>query len=165
MTGAKETSDSPTESQYKVEIENGLTDDVSLDLYIAVLSQTPEQGLKFDGFQASVRANLLPDNLRSTRRPDRLLRGQARHRVVESLGLRGNPDRREGVRALQLEREPRGRVGALLERLRDGDDRMEGDRDGGIRADAQYLGRSRVRSPRTTGDGTSSRSARRSRSA
>ncbi len=65
MTGAKETSDSSTESQYKVEIENGLTDDVSLDLYIAVLSQTPEQGLKFDGFQASLRANLLPDNLRS----------------------------------------------------------------------------------------------------
>jgi hypothetical protein len=65
MTGAKETSDSATESQYKVEIENGLTDDVSLDLYIAVLSQTPEQGLKFDSFQASVRANLLPDNLRS----------------------------------------------------------------------------------------------------
>lgn len=65
MTGAKETSNSPTEAQYKVEIENGLTDDVSLDLYIAVLSQTPEQGLKFDGFQASVRANLLPDNLRS----------------------------------------------------------------------------------------------------
>lgn len=64
MTGAKETSGSPTELQYKVEIENGLTDDVSLDLYVAVLSQTPEQGLKFDAFQASVRANLLPDNLR-----------------------------------------------------------------------------------------------------
>jgi len=65
MTGAKEASDSPTELQYKVEIENGLTDDVSLDVYIAVLSQTSGQGLKFDGFQASVRANLLPDNLRS----------------------------------------------------------------------------------------------------
>ena len=65
ITGEKEDSDSPTDLKYKVEIENGLTDDVSLDLYIAVLSQTPEQGLKFDGFQASVRANLLPDNLRS----------------------------------------------------------------------------------------------------
>jgi hypothetical protein len=64
MTGTKETSGSGTEMSYKVEIENGLTDDVSLDLYIAVLSQTPEQGLKFDGFQASVRANLLPDDLR-----------------------------------------------------------------------------------------------------
>lgn len=64
MTGEKESADSPTELQYKVEIENGLTDDVSLDLYIAVLSQTPEQGLKFDSFQASVRANLLPDSLR-----------------------------------------------------------------------------------------------------
>ena len=64
MTGEKASTDSPTETQYKVEIENGLTDDVSLDLYIAVLSQTPEQGLKFDGFQASLRANLLPDNLR-----------------------------------------------------------------------------------------------------
>lgn len=64
MTGAKETSDSGTEMSYKVEFENGLTDDVSLDLYVAVLSQTPEQGLKFDGFAASVRANLLPDDLR-----------------------------------------------------------------------------------------------------
>jgi len=64
MTGAKETPDSGTEMSYKVEIENGLTDDVSLDLYVAVLSQTPEQGLKFDGFQASLRANLLPDDLR-----------------------------------------------------------------------------------------------------
>jgi len=64
ITGEKESSDSPTELQYKLEIENGLTDDISLDLYIAVLSQTPEQGLKFDSFQASIRANLLPDNLR-----------------------------------------------------------------------------------------------------
>jgi hypothetical protein len=64
MTGERESSDSPTETNYKVEIENGLTDDVSLDLYIAVLSQTPEEGLKFDGFAASLRANLLPDNLR-----------------------------------------------------------------------------------------------------
>lgn len=65
MTGTKETSDSGTEMSYKVEIENGLTDDVSLDLYVAVLSQAPGEGLKFDGFAASLRANLLPDNLRS----------------------------------------------------------------------------------------------------
>ena len=64
ITGEKASKDSPTETHYKVEVENGLTDDVSLDLYIAVLSQTPEQGLKFDGFQASVRANLLPDRMR-----------------------------------------------------------------------------------------------------
>jgi hypothetical protein len=64
MTGVKETSDSGTAMSYKVEFENGLTDDVSLDLYLAILSQTPEQGLKFDGFAASLRANLLPDNLR-----------------------------------------------------------------------------------------------------
>ncbi len=64
ITGARETSHGPTESQYKLEIENGLTDDVSLDAYLAVLSQTPEEGLKFDAVQLSVRANLLPDNLR-----------------------------------------------------------------------------------------------------
>jgi hypothetical protein len=64
MTGTKETADSGTETSYKVEIENGLTDDVSLDVYLAILSQAPGEGVNFDGFAASLRANLLPDNLR-----------------------------------------------------------------------------------------------------
>lgn len=64
-TGTKETSGSPTENEYRIEIENGLTDDVSLDVYLAVLKQTEEEGLKFDRIQVSLRANLLPDKLRS----------------------------------------------------------------------------------------------------
>jgi hypothetical protein len=64
ITGVKEAAHGPTESEYRLEIENGLTDDVSLDAYLAVLSQTPEQGLKFDAVQLSLRANLLPERLR-----------------------------------------------------------------------------------------------------
>jgi len=64
VTGTKESSGSPTESEYRIEIENGLTDDVSLDVYLAVLNQTEAQGLKFDRIQASLRANLLPDRMR-----------------------------------------------------------------------------------------------------
>ena len=65
ITGERETSHGPTESEYRLEIENGLTDDVSLDAYLAVLSQTSGESLKFDAVQLSVRANLLPDRYRS----------------------------------------------------------------------------------------------------
>ncbi len=63
-TGAKETSASPTESEYRVEVENGLTDDVSLDFYLAVLTQSQAEGFRFNRVQVSVRANLLPDRMR-----------------------------------------------------------------------------------------------------
>ncbi len=64
VTGERETSHGPTDSEYRLEIENGLTDDVSLDAYLAVLSQTSGESLKFDAVQLSLRANLLPDRLR-----------------------------------------------------------------------------------------------------
>jgi hypothetical protein len=64
ITGERETSHGPTESEYRLEIENGLTDDVSLDAYLAVLSQTSGESLTFDAIQLSVRANLLPERLR-----------------------------------------------------------------------------------------------------
>lgn len=65
ITAERKTRESGTNSEYRVEIENGLTDDVSLDVYLAVLKQTPEEGTKFDRVQVSLRANLLPANLRS----------------------------------------------------------------------------------------------------
>ncbi|MFI5182402.1 MAG: hypothetical protein ACHQPI_13535 [Thermoanaerobaculia bacterium] len=64
LTGTKETSASPTDSEYRIEIENGLTDDVSLDVYLGVLTQTQEEGLRFNRIQASLRANVLPDRMR-----------------------------------------------------------------------------------------------------
>ncbi len=64
LTGTKASSGSSTDSEYQIEIENGLTDDVSLDVYLGVLSQTKEEGLKFDRAQVSLRANLLPDRMR-----------------------------------------------------------------------------------------------------
>ncbi len=64
ITGERETSHGPTDSEYRLEIENGLTDDVSLDAYLAVLSQTSGESPKFDAVQLSLRANLLPDRLR-----------------------------------------------------------------------------------------------------
>jgi hypothetical protein len=66
ITTSREKRDSGTNAEYRVEIENGLTDDVSLDVYLAVLTQTPEEGTKFDAVQASLRANLLGDELRGT---------------------------------------------------------------------------------------------------
>jgi len=64
FTGTRETSHGPTDSEYRLELENGLTDDVSLDAYLAVLSQTSGESLTFHAVQLSIRANLLPDRLR-----------------------------------------------------------------------------------------------------
>jgi len=65
ITTKKETSGSPTEAEYRIEIENGLTDDVSLDVYLGVFTQDPDQGLRLDRVQASLRANLLPEKARA----------------------------------------------------------------------------------------------------
>lgn len=64
LTTSRKASDSPTGSEYRIEIENGLTDDVSLDVYLGVLKQNPGESLKLDRVQASLRANLVRDPLR-----------------------------------------------------------------------------------------------------
>lgn len=65
VTAARANGNSGTSSEYRVELENGLTDDISLDVYLAVLKQTPEEGTKFDRVQASLRANLFGDRFRN----------------------------------------------------------------------------------------------------
>lgn len=65
VTAGRAESHSGTSSEYRVEVENGLTDNVSLDLYLAVVTQAPGEGARFDRVQASLRANLVrePFNL------------------------------------------------------------------------------------------------------
>src|SRR5512140_834693 len=41
VTASRADSDRGTAAEYRIEIENGLSDDVSLDLYLAVLDQKP----------------------------------------------------------------------------------------------------------------------------
>ena len=65
ITTKKEASGSPTEAEYRIEIENGLTDDVSLDIYLGVFTQSPGESFRLDRVQASLRANLLPEKARS----------------------------------------------------------------------------------------------------
>ena len=64
LTTGQARSGDPTGSELRLEIENGLTDDVSIDLYLAVLKQAPGESMKFDRVQASLRANLVRDPLR-----------------------------------------------------------------------------------------------------
>ncbi len=64
LTTSRQTSDSPTASEYRIEIENGLTDDISLDVYLGVFKQDPGESLKLDRVQASLRASLVRDPLR-----------------------------------------------------------------------------------------------------
>ena len=54
-----------SKAEYRIEIENGLTDDVSLDIYLGVFTQNPGESFKLDRVQASLRANLLPEKARS----------------------------------------------------------------------------------------------------
>lgn len=61
ITASRANSDSGTASEYRLEIENGLTDDVSLDLYLGVLKQAPGESITFDRVQASLRGNLARD--------------------------------------------------------------------------------------------------------
>jgi len=64
ITTSRANSDSGTAAEYRLEIENGLSDDVSLDLYLGVLKQAPGESVKFDSFQASLRADLVRDPLK-----------------------------------------------------------------------------------------------------
>jgi len=64
LTTSQARSGDPTGSEVRLEIENGLTDDISLDLYLAVLNQAPGESMKFERVQASLRANLVRDPLR-----------------------------------------------------------------------------------------------------
>ena len=64
LTLKKETSDPGTDSELRIEVENALTDDVSLDIYLGVFEQVPEESFKLDRVQASLRANLLPEKAR-----------------------------------------------------------------------------------------------------
>ena len=61
ITAARASSAASTASEYRLEIENGLTDDVSLDLYLGVLNQSSESAARVDRVQASLRANLLQE--------------------------------------------------------------------------------------------------------
>lgn len=64
ITAVKETKDAATDAEYRVEIENGLSDDVSLDVYLGIFKQTPEEGFKLDRVAASLRANLFGEKVR-----------------------------------------------------------------------------------------------------
>lgn len=64
ITTDRETRESGTAAEYRVEVENGLTDDVSVDVYLGVLKQAPGESAKFDRVQASLRANLFGPELR-----------------------------------------------------------------------------------------------------
>lgn len=65
VTVARADDDAPTTSEYRLEIENGLSDDVSLDVYLGVIKQDPEEGTRVDRVQAALRANILPARLRN----------------------------------------------------------------------------------------------------
>jgi hypothetical protein len=56
---------SGTDAEYRVEIENGLSDGLSLDVYLAVLNQPAGGSVSFDRVQASLRADLLRGRLGS----------------------------------------------------------------------------------------------------
>lgn len=64
ITADKETKGAATDAEYRVEIENGLSDDVSLDTYLGIFKQSEQEGFKLDRVAASLRANLLPDKAR-----------------------------------------------------------------------------------------------------
>lgn len=64
ITTSRADSDKGTAAEYRIEIENGLSDDVSLDLYLAVLNQAPGEAVRFDRIQASLRADLVRDPFR-----------------------------------------------------------------------------------------------------
>jgi hypothetical protein len=59
ITTKQESKHSGTEAEYRLEIENGLSDGLSLDVYLGVLTQEPGESVKFDRVQASLRADLL----------------------------------------------------------------------------------------------------------
>jgi hypothetical protein len=61
ITASRANSDSGTAAEYRLEIENGLTDDLSLDVYLGVLNQAPGQSVTFESVQASLRGNLARD--------------------------------------------------------------------------------------------------------
>lgn len=61
LTGSRASRDSGTSAEYRLEIEHGLTDNVSLDLYLGVVKQAPGEGARIDRVQASLRANLVQD--------------------------------------------------------------------------------------------------------
>lgn len=64
ITTGKHDADAPSEAEYRLELENGLSDDVSLDVYLGVFKQTSEEGFKLDRVQTSLRANLFGDKVR-----------------------------------------------------------------------------------------------------
>ena len=63
ITTSRASSDQGTAAEYRIEIENGLSDDVSLDLYLGVFRQAPGEAIRFDSVQASLRADLVRDPL------------------------------------------------------------------------------------------------------
>jgi hypothetical protein len=65
VTTTRESRASGTDAEYRVEIENGLSDGLSLDVYLAVLKQPAGASVTFDRVQASLRADLLRDRLGS----------------------------------------------------------------------------------------------------
>lgn len=64
ITTSRESRETGTAAEYRVEIENGLTDEVSVDVYLGVLKQAPGESVKFDRVQASLRANLFGPEIR-----------------------------------------------------------------------------------------------------
>jgi len=59
VTATRPTRAEGTDAEYRLEIENGLEDGLSLDVYLAVLKQPAGEKLSFDRMQASLRADLL----------------------------------------------------------------------------------------------------------
>lgn len=66
ITAGRKDADSPTQAEYRLELENGITDDVSLDVYLAVVKQATDEATRVDRVQTSLRANLFGDSVRKT---------------------------------------------------------------------------------------------------
>lgn len=66
ITTSREGRGSGTDAEYRLEIENGLSDGLSLDVYLGVLNQPAGGNVTFDRVQASLRADLLTKQLATT---------------------------------------------------------------------------------------------------
>jgi hypothetical protein len=65
VTATRESRETGTDAEYRIEVENGLADGLSLDVYLAVLKQPAGEAVTFDRVQASLRADLLRNKIQA----------------------------------------------------------------------------------------------------
>jgi hypothetical protein len=64
ITAERETRDSGTDVEYRIELENGITDGLSIDVYLAVLKQPAGGPASFDKVQVALRTDLMKERLK-----------------------------------------------------------------------------------------------------